>query len=90
MHGSTFGGNPLAMAAGAAVLDVVLEPGFLEAVQLKALRLKQGLARLKDQFPDIVLDVRGQGLLTGVKLGVPPPDAVAAARDRKAAGRRRW
>ena len=83
MHGSTFGGNPLAMAAGAAVLDVVLEPGFLEAVQLKALRLKQGLARLKDQFPDIVLDVRGQGLLTGVKLGVPPPDAVAAARDEK-------
>jgi acetylornithine/N-succinyldiaminopimelate aminotransferase len=83
MHGSTFGGNPLAMAAGAAVLDVVLEPGFLEAVQLKALRLKQGLARLKDQFPDIVLDVRGQGLLAGVKLGVPPPDAVAAARDEK-------
>ena len=83
MHGSTFGGNPLAMAAGAAVLDVVLEPGFLEAVQLKALRLKQGLARLKDQFPDIVLDVRGQGLLTGVKLGIPPPDAVAAARDEK-------
>jgi acetylornithine/N-succinyldiaminopimelate aminotransferase len=83
MHGSTFGGNPLAMAAGAAVLDVMLEPGFLEAVQLKALRLKQGLARLKDQFPDIVLDVRGQGLLAGVKLGVPPPDAVAAARDEK-------
>lgn len=83
MHGSTFGGNPLAMAAGAAVLDVVLEPGFLETVQLKALRLKQGLARLKDQFPDVVLDVRGQGLLTGVKLGVPPPEAVAAALAEK-------
>jgi acetylornithine/N-succinyldiaminopimelate aminotransferase len=83
MHGSTFGGNPLAMAAGAAVLDVVLEPGFLEAVQLKALRLKQGLARLKDQFPDVVLDVRGQGLLTGVRLGVPPPEAVAAALAEK-------
>ncbi len=83
MHGSTFGGNPLAMAAGEAVLDVVLEPGFLEAVQLKALRLKQGLVRLKDQFPDIVLDVRGHGLLAGVKLGVPPPEAVSAALAEK-------
>ena len=43
-HGSTFGGNPLAMAVGNAVLDVVLEPGFLDAVQQKALRLKQALA----------------------------------------------
>lgn len=83
MHGSTFGGNPLAMAAGAAVLDVVLEPGFLEQVQLKSLRLKQGLVRLKDQFPDLVLDVRGQGLLTGLKLAVAPAEAVAAALAEK-------
>jgi acetylornithine/N-succinyldiaminopimelate aminotransferase len=83
MHGSTFGGNPLAMSAGAAVLDVVLEPGFLEAVQLKALRLKQGLVRLKDQFPDIVVDVRGQGLLTGIKLAVAPAEAASAALSEK-------
>jgi len=79
-HGSTFGGNPLAMAVGDAVLDVVLEPGFLEAVQQKALRLRQGLARLQDQFPGLVTEVRGQGLLSGIKVTVTPADVVAAAR----------
>jgi len=79
MHGSTFGGNPLATAVGDAVLDVVLEPGFLDTVQQKALRLRQSLARLQDQFPDLVLDVRGQGLLIGIKLAVAPADVVAAA-----------
>lgn len=79
-HGSTFGGNPLATAVGEAVLDVVLEPGFLEGVRQKALRLRQGLARLQDQFPDLVTEVRGQGLLAGLKVGVAPADIVAAAR----------
>lgn len=78
-HGSTFGGNPLATAVGAAVLDVLLEPGFLEGVQQKALRLRQGLAALQDQFAGLVLEVRGQGLLVGVKVAVPPPDVVSAA-----------
>ncbi len=67
-HGSTFGGNPLATAVGAEVLDVMLEPGFLEAVQAKANRLKQGLMQLKDQYPSIVDDVRGLGLLAGLKV----------------------
>jgi acetylornithine/N-succinyldiaminopimelate aminotransferase len=67
-HGSTFGGNPLAMAVGNAVLDVVLEPGFLEAVQKKALRFKQALARVKDEHADKIEDVRGSGLLMGIKL----------------------
>ncbi|WP_334150888.1 aspartate aminotransferase family protein [Hyphomicrobium sp.] len=79
-HGSTFGGNPLAMAVGDAVLDVVLAPGFLEGVQQKALRLRQGLARLQDQFPGLVTEVRGQGLLSGIKVAVAPADVVAAAR----------
>jgi acetylornithine/N-succinyldiaminopimelate aminotransferase len=78
-HGSTFGGNPLATAVGSAVLDVVLEPGFLEGVQQKALRLRQGLARLQDQFPSLVTEVRGQGLLTGIKVAVAPAEVVAAA-----------
>ena len=78
-HGSTFGGNPLATAVGDAVLDVVLEPGFLEGVQQKALRLRQSLARLQDQFPDLVTEVRGQGLLTGIKVTAAPADVVAAA-----------
>ena len=50
-HGSTFGGNPLAMAVGSAVLEAVLEPGFLDHVQAMALRFKQQLARLKDEHP---------------------------------------
>src|SRR5690606_10106994 len=70
-HGSTFGGNPLAMAVGNAVLDVVLEPGFLEAVQHKANRLKQELARIKDEHPDVVEEIRGLGLLTGIRMKPP-------------------
>lgn len=78
-HGSTFGGNPLAMAVGYAVLDAVLEPGFLEAVQQKSLRLKQALASVKDSHPDLVEEVRGQGLLVGVKVKVAPSEVVKAA-----------
>ncbi len=78
-HGSTFGGNPLATAVGYAVIEAVLEPGFLDAVQQKALRLKQALAAVHDQFPDLVEDVRGQGLLVGVKLKVEPAELVKAA-----------
>ena len=78
-HGSTFGGNPLAMAVGYAVLDSVLEPGFLDAVQQKTLRLKQALAAVMDSHPDLVEEVRGQGLLTGIKVKVAPADVVKAA-----------
>ncbi len=78
-HGSTFGGNPLAMAVANAVLDVVLAPGFLDAVRAKSLRLKQGLAGLSDRFPTIVEDVRGEGLLMGLKLRPPAADAIKAA-----------
>jgi acetylornithine/N-succinyldiaminopimelate aminotransferase len=79
MHGSTFGGNPLATAVGCAVIEAVLEPGFLDAVQQKALRLKQCLAGVHDEFPDLVEEVRGQGLLVGLKFKVAPADVVNAA-----------
>jgi acetylornithine/N-succinyldiaminopimelate aminotransferase len=69
-HGSTFGGNPLAMAVGNAVLDVVLAPGFLEHVAAMGLRLKQRLARLEDEHDDIIEEVRGQGLMVGLKCKV--------------------
>ena len=69
-HGSTFGGNPLAMAVGNAVLDVVLEPGFLEHVRDMSVRLKQKLAQLRDEYPDVIEDVRGEGLMLGVKCKV--------------------
>lgn len=78
-HGSTFGGNPLAMAVGSAVVAAVTEPGFLDAVQQKALRLRQALARLQDLHPDIVLEIRGQGLLAGLRLKPPVADLVKAA-----------
>lgn len=66
-HGTTFGGNPLAMAAGNAVLDVVLAPGFLDQVKSAGLRLKQGLASLKDRYPEVIEAVRGEGLMLGLK-----------------------
>lgn len=77
-HGSTFGGNPLAMAVGNAVLDAVLEPGFLEGVQARALYFKQRLAGLKDEFADLVLEVRGAGFLTGIRLKPPAGDLMKA------------
>jgi acetylornithine/N-succinyldiaminopimelate aminotransferase len=70
-HGTTFGGNPLAMAVGNAVLDVVLEPGFLDEVKRKALLFKQGLASVVDEFPTVFEGVRGEGLLLGLKCKAP-------------------
>jgi acetylornithine/N-succinyldiaminopimelate aminotransferase len=77
-HGSTFGGNPLAMAVGNAVLDVVLEPGFLDRVSSMSLRLKQRLAALKDEHAEIIEEVRGQGLMLGLKCKIPNQDLIKA------------
>jgi len=82
-HGSTFGGNPLAMAVGNAVLDVVLEDGFLDHVSQMSLRLKQRLAALKDEHGDIVEEVRGQGLMLGLKCKLPNQKLVEALRAEK-------
>ena len=82
-HGSTFGGNPLAVAAANAVLDVMLEPGFFEHVQKMSLLLKQKLASVVDRYPSVLAEVRGEGLLIGVKAVVPSGDLVAALRDQK-------
>jgi len=79
-HGTTYGGNPLAMAVGAAVLDVMLADGFLEHVRDVALVFRQGLASLKDRYPDIVEDVRGEGLMLGIKPTVPAADLLRAVR----------
>ena len=83
-HGSTFGGNPLAMAVGNAVLDEVLAPGFLDEVRRKAGLLRQRLAAVADGHPDVIAEVRGLGLMLGVRFqdAVPVGDAVAAARAR--------
>ena len=80
-HGTTYGGNPLATSVGAAVLDVIMEPGFLDAVARKGLLFKQKLAALKDQYPGVIAEVRGEGLLLGLKLNVTNTDFAAAARN---------
>jgi len=81
VHGTTYGGNPLAMAVGNAVLDVVLADGFLENVQATALVMKQGLASIVDRFPNIVSEIRGRGLLIGIKCVVPNASLIQALRD---------
>ena len=83
VHGTTFGGNPLAMAVGNAVLDVVLADGFLDEVSHKALLLKQGLAAIADEFPSVIEEIRGEGLMLGVKCRVPNAKLAAAFRDEK-------
>jgi acetylornithine/N-succinyldiaminopimelate aminotransferase len=82
-HASTFGGNPLAMAVGNAVLDVVLAPGFLERVQHIANFALQQLAALPSGFPNVFEDVRGQGLMLGLKLRVPNSEFVGRLRARR-------
>jgi acetylornithine/N-succinyldiaminopimelate aminotransferase len=82
-HGSTFGGNPLAIAAAGAVLDVMLTPGFFDHVRRMSLLLKQKLASVVDRYPDVLSEVRGEGLLLGVKAVIPLPDLVAAVRAEK-------
>ncbi|MBB3933620.1 acetylornithine/N-succinyldiaminopimelate aminotransferase [Kaistia hirudinis] len=79
-HGTTFGGNPLAMAVGNAVLDVVLADGFLDHVRETGLYLKQRLAALVDQHPTVFDGVRGEGLLVGLHAAKPVPEVVAALR----------
>ena len=79
-HGSTFGGNPLAMAVANAVLDVVLAEGFLDHVTKMGLRLKQRLAALADEHEAIIENVRGQGLMLGLKCKVPNQKLLEALR----------
>jgi acetylornithine/N-succinyldiaminopimelate aminotransferase len=79
-HGSTFGGNPLATAVSGAVLDVVLAPGFLDAVKKTGLLFKQRLAEMKDRHPAVIAEVRGEGLLLGLRTLVPNGDVVNACR----------
>jgi len=80
-HGTTFGGNPLACAAANAVLDVMLAPGFLEDVQRKGERLLRALEQVAAEYPQVVSEARGKGLILGLKAEVPNTelqDALAA------------
>jgi acetylornithine/N-succinyldiaminopimelate aminotransferase len=79
-HGTTYGGNPLGMAVGNAVLDLVLAPDFLPHVEAIGNYLCQQLAGLLAEHPSVFEEVRGQGLMLGLKLRVPNTEFVAAAR----------
>jgi acetylornithine/N-succinyldiaminopimelate aminotransferase len=82
-HGSTFGGNPLAMAVGNAVLDVMLAPGFVEHVRDMSLKLKQRLAEIRDRHASVVAEVRGEGLLMGLRMVPPSSEMVDELRKEK-------
>ena len=82
-HGSTFGGNPLAMACGNAVLDLVLAPGFIERVRKNSLLLKQRLAEIKDRYASVIAEVRGEGLLIGLRMVPPVSEMVDELRAEK-------
>jgi acetylornithine/N-succinyldiaminopimelate aminotransferase len=79
-HGSTYGGNPLAMAVGNAVLDVILAEDFLPHVRDVSLVFRQGLASLADRFPDVIEEIRGEGLMLGIKAKIPSADLLKAIR----------
>jgi acetylornithine/N-succinyldiaminopimelate aminotransferase len=82
-HGSTFGGNLLAMAAVNATLDVMLAPGFFDHVRQIGLLFKQRLAEIKDRHPGVIAEVRGEGLLVGLRAVVPAGELVDALRAEK-------
>jgi acetylornithine/N-succinyldiaminopimelate aminotransferase len=81
-HGSTYGGNPLAMAAGEAVLDVIQEPGFLEHVEAMGQRLRSTLEQMIPNFDHLFEEVRGHGLMQGLKMKSDSRRFVAHCRDR--------
>ncbi|WP_019220806.1 aspartate aminotransferase family protein [Bartonella senegalensis] len=70
-HGSTFGGNLLGMAVGKAVLDTILEPGFLDHVQQMEYKLKSGLSNILSTYPDILCAIHGIGLMLGIQCVIP-------------------
>jgi acetylornithine/N-succinyldiaminopimelate aminotransferase len=80
-HGSTYGGNPLAMAVGNAVLDIILEKDFLDSVSRKASFFQQKLAYILSEFPDIISEIRGQGLMLGLKCVKNNGEVATACRE---------
>ena len=82
-HGSTVGGNPLAMAVGNAVLDVIFKKGFLENVKEKGKYFDQGLNKIKDKYPKIIGEIRGIGLITGLRMLVDNVEFIKKLMDHK-------
>ena len=82
-HGSTFGGNPLAMAVGNAVLDVIFAKGFLNTVKQKGKYFENGLNKIKDKYPKIIEEIRGVGLMKGIKVLVDNTDFIKNLMNHK-------
>ena len=82
-HGSTFGGNPLAMAVGNAVLDVIFEKNFLKNVVKKGEYLHKGLSKIKEKYPKIIQEIRGIGLIKGLKMVVDNTEFMKKLMDHK-------
>jgi len=82
-HGTTYGGNPLAMAVANAVLDIILEPGFLDRVRDVSDRLRAALESLTAAHPAVFAEVRGVGLMLGIKCVAPNTDIIARLRANK-------
>ncbi len=82
-HGSTFGGNPLAMAVGNAVLDVLLKKDFLNNVKKKGEYFQLGLDKIKKKYPKIIGEIRGAGLMIGLKMLVDNTDFMKKLMDHK-------
>ena len=82
-HGSTFGGNPLAMAVGNAVLDVLFEKNFLKNVKKKGKYFHLNLLKIKEKYPKIIEEIRGSGLMIGLKMAVDNTDFMKKLMDHK-------
>ena len=82
-HGSTFGGNPLAMAVGNAVLDIILEKSFLKKVEQKGEYLHKSLNKIKKKYPKIIQEIRGVGLIRGLKMVVDNTEFMKKLMDHK-------
>jgi len=80
-HGTTFGGNPLACAAGLAAVDIISRPKFLKNVRERSVQLRAGLEKLAKKYPWLG-EIRGEGLLLGIECEKPPADIIAACRER--------
>ena len=82
-HGSTFGGNPLAMAAGNAVLDILLEKDFFKNVKKKGEYFHKGLQKIKDKHSKIISEIRGDGLIKGLKISTDNDDFIKSLMNHK-------
>ena len=80
-HGSTFGGNPLAMAVGNAILDLALEPKLLEEINRKGELIRERIRQMQSDVPDVIESVTGLGLMIGVKCVMPNTDVLASLRE---------